>query len=94
MLRALQSLPDPTRPVHILTDSQYTIGVLTKNWKAKANVELIATIKDTLAGVGRYAFTHVRGHAGVALNERADALANQAMDTQQSAGWSETRSIG
>jgi ribonuclease HI len=65
--RALDQVAARERPIQIHTDSQYAIGVLSKGWKAKANGELIATIRAELA------------HAGVPLNERADELARQAV---------------
>jgi ribonuclease HI len=78
VLRAIEAVTDPARPLIIRTDSQYTIGVLQKGWKAKANVDLIAELKDALrARPAR--IQYVPGHAGVLLNERADALAREAV---------------
>ena len=44
--RALQEVPssDRARMVVVHTDSSYSIGILDKGWKAKANKELIAEI--------------------------------------------------
>ncbi|NOY25971.1 MAG: reverse transcriptase-like protein [Oligoflexia bacterium] len=62
-------------PVHILTDSKYSTGVLSMGWKAKANKALIATVKDKVRK--HDATIHwIAGHVGIAENERADALAN------------------
>ncbi len=69
------------RPV-IHTDSQYSIGVLSKGWKAKANVELIAVIKKTIAARGGVELRYVKGHAGIPLNERCDELARRAVSTR------------
>ena len=66
------------------TDSQYSIGVLTKGWKAKANQELIASVKSALAGRRGWHLRYVPGHAGVPLNERADELARQAVQRRAS----------
>lgn len=64
-----------TGAVHILTDSDYSRGVLSKGWKAKVNVELIASLKARIKS--RKANLHwVAGHVGLPENERADALAN------------------
>src|SRR5258706_1181175 len=41
ILRGLEAVDDKTRPVVVYSDSEYSIGVLTKAWKAKKNVELI-----------------------------------------------------
>ncbi len=64
------------------TDSQYAIGVLSKGWRAKANVELIDKIKQRIRAHGKVSFVYVPGHAGVPLNERCDALARQAIRTR------------
>jgi ribonuclease HI len=68
-----------TAAVEILSDSDYANGVLTRGWKAKANVELIAGLKLRLKG--RKNRVHwIAGHVGIAENERADALANMGVD--------------
>jgi ribonuclease HI len=77
--RALDQVAARERPVQIHTDSQYAIGVLSKGWKAKANGELVATIKAELARRPRVRLVYVPGHAGVPLNERADELARRAV---------------
>ncbi len=87
ILRVLEAAPEKDRPVRIYSDSQYSIGVLSKGWKAKANRELIATIRTLLAEFDDVEFFHVRGHAGVELNERADDLAVLAVESRLSPGW-------
>ena len=67
------------RPVRIYTDSAYSIGVLSKNWKAKANQELIARMRRRLTGLHNIEFVKVSGHAGVPENERCDELARDAI---------------
>lgn len=79
ILRALEEVPEPERPLVIHTDSQYSIGVLQKGWKAKANTELVASLRHALASRPRARLVYVPGHAGVLLNERADALAREAI---------------
>lgn len=79
VLRALEAVPDATRPLAIHTDSQYAIGVLTQGWKAKANQDLVATIKERLAERKNVTLHYVPGHSGVLLNERADELARLAV---------------
>jgi ribonuclease HI len=63
----------------IHTDSQYTIGVVQKGWKAKANQALVAELRAALSSRPRTRLHYVPGHAGVLLNERADALAREAV---------------
>lgn len=65
--------------ISVYTDSSYTIGVLSRNWKAKANQALIARMRKRLVGLGNVSFVKVAGHAGVPLNERCDELARAAI---------------
>jgi ribonuclease HI len=52
--------------------------VLSKGWKAKANQELVARVRRTLAG-HTVRMVKVPGHAGVPENERCDELARDAI---------------
>lgn len=79
ILRGLELVEDPRRPVLIHTDSSYSIGVLTKDWKPKANLELIAQIKARMRQFPRLKLVKVAGHAGVPENERCDVLARGAV---------------
>ena len=83
ILRALGELADSDRPMVIHTDSSYSIGVLQKGWKAKANQELIAELRDVLERRGGVRLVYVPGHAGVAWNERADSLARAAVQSRK-----------
>jgi ribonuclease HI len=87
VLEAAAAIEDPTRPVRIHTDSKYAIGVLSMGWKAKANTELVAKVREALKPFKDLQLIHVPGHAGVLLNERADALAVQAVKAPESSGW-------
>jgi ribonuclease HI len=78
VLRALAEV-ERDRPLTIYTDSQYTIGVVQKGWKAKANTALVAELREALAVREGAQLAYVPGHAGVILNERADALAREAV---------------
>jgi ribonuclease HI len=83
ILRAAELVPSGAAAV-VHTDSQYSIGVLTKGWKAKANQELVADVKDALGTRRGWRLQYVPGHAGVPLNERADELAREAVKTRAS----------
>lgn len=83
ILRALEMVEDRARSLLVHTDSQYAIGVLTKGWKAKANVELITTIRGVLAQCPQAKLIYVPGHAGVQWNERADELARLAVSSRR-----------
>ncbi len=80
ILRGLQEVAERDRPVFVYTDSEYSIGVLTKNWKAKKNVELIQELRELVAKFARISFVKVAGHAGIPLNERTDRLAVEAIE--------------
>ena len=79
VLRGLDLVADRDRPVLVYTDSSYSIGVLSMGWKAKANVELVAEIKDAIRRFADVRFVKVPGHAGVPENERCDELARAAI---------------
>jgi len=79
ILRGLQEVKDRARPVFVYTDSEYSIGVLTKNWKPKKNIELIGEIRQLCRAFPQLHFVKVAGHAGIPLNERTDELARDAI---------------
>ena len=96
-IRALEAL---TRPATVLlhTDSQYLqkgISEWIHNWKRNGwrtadkkpvkNADLWQQL-DQLSNQHRIQWFWVRGHAGHAGNERADRLANRAMDELQRHG--------
>jgi ribonuclease HI len=80
---ALQVVPLDVPSLLVHTDSQYSIGVLTKGWKPKVNQELIAGIKALLKERPQVRIVYVPGHAGVPMNERADELAREAIATRK-----------
>ncbi len=77
--RGLAMVTDQRRPVVVYSDSAYAIGLLSKAWKAKANVELVAALRKQLAAFDDVRFVKVKGHAGVPENERCDQLARDAI---------------
>jgi ribonuclease HI len=81
ILRAVEWIPAEARAIVVHTDSQYAIGVLQKGWKAKANGELVARAKRVVQERSAK-LVYVPGHQGVALNERADELAREAVTTR------------
>ncbi len=87
ILRAVELAHDLGRPLRLYTDSQYSIGVLTKGWKVKANKELVAKVREALDRHPDTKLFHVRGHQGVRLNEQADELAVRAVQSRESTGW-------
>ena len=79
ILRGLQSIGDRSRPVIVYSDSQYSIGLLTQNWKAKANAELVAQLRALTRLFPDLRFVKVLAHSGIPLNERVDELARGAI---------------
>jgi ribonuclease HI len=75
----LQAVKKTNLPVRIFTDSRYAYGVLTLGWKAKANREMVQSIKKTMMKFKNLKIVKVKGHAGDEGNERADFLATSAI---------------
>ena len=67
------------RAVVVYSDSQYSIGLLTQAWKAKANKELVDELRALCREFVDLRFVKVAGHSGVPLNERTDQLARDAI---------------
>lgn len=81
---ALQLAGNIDGRIRIHTDSSYSIGVLTKGWKAKANRDLVESIRDLISETEpKPEFVKVKGHAGIPLNERADWLAVSAVERRK-----------
>ena len=64
----------------VFSDSTYAVGILTQKWKAKANVELITSIKATIDQFEAIKFKWVKGHSKDKYNRLADLVANIAID--------------
>ncbi|HTE54651.1 MAG TPA: ribonuclease H [Kofleriaceae bacterium] len=81
ILRALELIPpaDRERPVLVHSDSSYALGLLSKGWKPKKNVELVDQLRREAVHFPRLRAIKVAGHAGVSENERCDQLANAAV---------------
>jgi ribonuclease HI len=81
ILRALEAIPaeQRDRAIRLHTDSSYAVGLLTKNWKAKANGELVAELRTLARLFPRLNIIKVKAHSGVPENERADQLAVDAI---------------
>lgn len=97
VIEGLRALKRPCR-VRIHTDSQYVMKGMTEwlvNWKRRGwltadkkpvkNAELWQALDEQVAR-HQVQWRWVRGHAGDPGNERADALANQGVDSVRNAG--------
>lgn len=83
IIRALEMAPRE-RTVVIHSDSAYALGLLGKNWKAKANQALVERMRSLASEFSDLRLVKVAGHAGIAENERADALAREAVASRSS----------
>jgi ribonuclease HI len=72
-IEALRAL-DPGVPVIVRSDSQYVVRTMNDGWRRTKNQDLWQEL-DREAARHDVRFEWVRGHAGDALNEEADALA-------------------
>ena len=77
--RALEELKRNDLPVRIFSDSSYSIGSLTKNWKPQKNQVLIYEIRTLMNKFCDLAFIKVKGHSGIKENEVVDFLATSAI---------------
>ena len=85
---ALKSIKRNIDSLEIISDSEYSIGVITKPWNPKKNIELIAKIKKQLVETQKLVkepitFRHTRGHQKVTSedarwNNEVDWLAQTA----------------
>jgi ribonuclease HI len=83
-IEALRRIPEGER-VLLRSDSQYVVNSVNLRWKRNANTDLW---KELDAEIARHKvrFEWVRGHAGDALNDRADRLALEAAKAAADAG--------
>ena len=64
--------------VIILSDSEYAIGVLSGQKKARLYEELIGVVKSKIDKMDSVKFKHVDGHSGIKYNEMVDKAAKAA----------------
>lgn len=79
IILALKSIRKPVESITIVTDSQYAIGVMTKGWKRKKNIELLKVYDKVYEEVSKLCpkieFQWVKGHQDNEFNKLADSLA-------------------
>ncbi|WP_028984029.1 ribonuclease HI [Sporolactobacillus terrae] len=95
-IRSLESLKTNQIPISFYIDSAYVVngmnswihGWIKKGWKTAGgkpvkNKELWMHLNALAEKQDKITFNKVKGHHGVEYNERADQLANLAMDEQE-----------
>ncbi len=75
VIKGLEAVPEQSQ-VTVLTDSQYVINTMTRNWKRRANQDLWLRL-DAEVGKRDVDWEWVRGHVGDYYNEKADELARR-----------------
>ena len=97
-IEGLKAIKNKTLPVVVVMDSQYVVkginewinGWIKNNWRTAKktpveNKELWQTLLDLKNQFSDIKFQQVPGHSGHPGNERADFLANKAMDEIENA---------
>lgn len=90
-IEGLRAIKDKSYPVEIYMDSQYVVSGMTswvntwiiKKWKGVKNLDLWQELYDLSQTFPNLTFYKVAGHCSVIGNEKADALANKAMDREE-----------
>jgi hypothetical protein len=72
----------PLRPLHLFTDSAYSVGVITGTMGASSNLDIIQPIRVLIRALRKEHSIDTRiqwvpAHVGIACNEMADKLANE-----------------
>lgn len=80
VIEGLKALKQYDIPVEVYSDSQYVVNTVNLNWKKNANQDLWEELYNILRKIKDIKFIKVKGHSDDSLNNRADELANEAMD--------------
>lgn len=80
VIEGLKALKQYDIPVEIYSDSQYVVNTINLNWNKKANQDLWEELYNYIGKVKDIKFIKVKGHSDNIYNNRADKLANEAMD--------------
>lgn len=80
VIEGLKALKTFDLPIEIYSDSQYVVNTINLNWNKKANQDLWAELYNYIEKAKDIKFIKVKGHSDNEFNNRADKLANEAMD--------------
>ena len=80
VIEGLKALKRFDLPIEVYSDSQYVVNTINLNWNKNANQDLWAELYNYIEKVKDIKFIKVKGHSDNEFNNRADKLANEAMD--------------
>lgn len=80
VIKGLEALKRFDIPIEIYSDSQYVVNTINNNWNRNANQDLWERLDALIKKCSDIKFIKVKGHADNKYNNRADLLANEAMD--------------
>ena len=80
VIEGLKALKVHDIPVEVYSDSQYVVSTVNLNWNKKANLDLWKELYTYIDKFEDIKFIKVKGHSDNEFNNRADKLANEAMD--------------
>ena len=80
VITALKMLKQYDIPIEVYSDSQYVVNTINLNWKKNANKDLWEELYNILGKIKDIKFIKPKGHSDNIYNNRADQLANEAMD--------------
>lgn len=80
VIEGLKSLKRFDIPVEIYSDSQYVVNTINNGWRKNANLDLWDELDRLIEKFKNIKFIKVKGHSDNNYNNRADKLANIAMD--------------
>lgn len=80
VIEGLKALKVYDIPVEVYSDSQYVVSTINLNWNKKANLDLWEELYTYISRFEDIKFIKVKGHSDNEFNNRADKLANEAMD--------------
>ena len=80
VIEGLNSLKRFDIPVEIYSDSQYVVNTINNGWGKNANLDLWYELYRLIEKFDSVKFIKVKGHSDNNYNNRADKLANIAMD--------------
>lgn len=79
-IEGLKALKRFDLPIEIYSDSAYVVNTINQGWRKNANQNLWEELDTYINKCSSIKFIKVKGHSSNLYNNRADKLANEAMD--------------